>query len=842
MPSLTDNDRDNIIRLLQESKPLPESYRALLFPDGDREFVEATKVYQLAYKGKKKREDVIADTPSAPLQEVRVFNDDNPWPDGWRNQLIFGDNLLALKALYEDQRGANRYGSKNRVKLVYIDPPFATKQDFMKDREKAYADKKKGTEFIEFIRRRLILLREILADDGSIYVHLDSKKGHYIKAILDEVFEEHNFRNEIIWKRTTARSDSSTFNHIHDTIYLYTKSDSFVWHTQHTSYSSKYIKSNFKKDSDGRLFRESPLTASETRNGNSGLSWRGVDPNKIGKGRHWSIPQFVRHLLSKEAQKNPLIALDELETIGRIVWAKDGEGRPNIIQYEDEMEGVELQSIWSDFSALSGNAPESTNYPTQKPEQFLERIIKTSSNPGDIVLDAFAGSGTTLAVAEKLGRRWIGMDCGKLAIYTIQKRMLHLTSQVGSAKKDERTILERTAGLDERLKESSALFLVTEKAKKGELFITDRFLNALHGLVSEVQHGGEFSLICPEERFAVREYAEDEEGRRVIRKDGLTYVVSFIEAKNKPEREQPLKAKAFILANAGIYNNEVILSLPWDRYREFVLKLFGVREEPHTINNVPVDGYIGVDPAWVWNYPDQKSLTIDVEVVQSLHKVLGGKAGERFYLIAPVVSFNFMMDEIRHGGTVYTFLKVPISVLKRLIEKKELGAFKQPISENDVNEVIDAVGFDFITQPVTKMECLRLAAADAGLFTRDQEDYVIRLTDFRSDTLASSPEDFQRFETLSMALIDYDFDQEHNIFNLDAVHWAETLVSAELQRLASKATGSFTERAAACERLEIHLPENRATDRMMVILVDKYGNEKRQLLTRKDFMRNGRVP
>jgi adenine specific DNA methylase Mod len=207
--------------------------------------------------------------------------------------LIFGDNLMALKSLYEDQRGPNHYGTRNRIKLVYIDPPFATKQDFMKDREKAYRDKLFGAQFIEFLRKRLILLREVLADDGSIYVHLDLKKGHYIKTILDEVFEQHNFRNEIIWKRTTARSDSSTFNHIHDNIYFYTKSDSFVWKTRHTSYSSKYIKTNFKMDSANRLYRESPLTASEIRNGNSGKSWRGVDPNKIGKGRHWSIPNLT---------------------------------------------------------------------------------------------------------------------------------------------------------------------------------------------------------------------------------------------------------------------------------------------------------------------------------------------------------------------------------------------------------------------------------------------------------------------------------------------------------------------------------------------------------------------
>lgn len=152
-----------------------------------------------------------------------------------------------------------------------------------------------------------------------------------------------------------------------------------------------------------------------------------------------------------------------------------------------------------------------------------------------------------------------------------------------------------------------------------------------------------------------------------------------------------------------------------------------------------------------------------------------------------------------------------------------------------MNEVIDAVGFDFITQPVVEMKFLRQSSAVGGLFDHGKQDYCICLTDFRSDTLASSPEDFQRFETLSMVLVDYDFDQERNIFSLDAVYWAEDLVTAELKRLDKTVNGSFTERAAACTQLDIRIPEDKASDRMMVILVDKYGNEKSQRLTRKDF-------
>jgi len=163
MKRLTKQEKERLIELIREGKPIPSAWKARLFDPVDQEFIEATKVYQLVYKGKTSKEEVIARTPTAPFQEVRDFNSDNSFPDGWRNMLIYGDNLLALKTLYDDQRGENRYKTRNKIKLIYIDPPFATKQDFMKDREKAYRDKVIGSQFIEFLRKRLILLREILA-------------------------------------------------------------------------------------------------------------------------------------------------------------------------------------------------------------------------------------------------------------------------------------------------------------------------------------------------------------------------------------------------------------------------------------------------------------------------------------------------------------------------------------------------------------------------------------------------------------------------------------------------------------------------------------------------------
>jgi hypothetical protein len=477
-------------------------------------------------------------------------------------------------------------------------------------------------------------------------------------------------------------------------------------------------------------------------------------------------------------------------------------------------------------------------YPTQKHEDLLGRLISSFSKENTIILDAFTGSGTTLAVAEKLDRRWIGMDCGKLAIYTVQKRMLNLTTRIGSAKKDERKLIERVNDFDNHLKRSKALLIVNEKATKGELVINDRFIETLHSLVSLTQKGGEFTLVCPEEKFKVKTFEEDEDGRRIVTKDQINYVISFVEPKEKAEKEKPLAAKAFTLFNAGIYDNAAILNLDWQAYREFALKLFEVREERHSINCFPVDGYIGVDSAYIWDYPNCKNETLDEGYVESLHRALGGKAGDRFYLIAPVISFSFLVDEIRQGGTTYVFLKVPISILTRLIERKALGAFPQPCAEADVNEVIDAVGFDFISPPVVKIQCLRLAPDNPDLLTKDLREYVIRINEFRSDTLASSPEDFENFETLSMVLVDFEFNGK--VFDLDAVYWAEDLVNAELKRKGIASTAKYTEKVKECDYLDVRISEDKATDNMMIIFIDKYGNEKKQILKRKDFLKNAR--
>src|SRR5436305_852531 len=193
MSQLTNTEREKLCVLIRAGELLPEQWRARLFP-GSAASPQVGKEYRLEYAGKMKREEVLAQTLAAPWQLVRSFCSERPHADKrWRNLLVWGDNLLALRELLADQQGPDRFGTRGKIRLIYIDPPFATRQDFMKDKEKAYRDKVLGAQFIEFLRRRLIVLREILADDGSIYVHLDFKKSHYMKAALDEVFGEENF-------------------------------------------------------------------------------------------------------------------------------------------------------------------------------------------------------------------------------------------------------------------------------------------------------------------------------------------------------------------------------------------------------------------------------------------------------------------------------------------------------------------------------------------------------------------------------------------------------------------------------------------------------------------------
>lgn len=394
------------------------------------------------------RIETIDEPRSRAEEQGSLFDVAKAHRDDFRNRLIWGDNKLAGASLLSDFRG--------KVRLIYIDPPFDIGTDFnfrVPVGDGSSADKQQSLlemvayrdmwgrgkdSYLQMIYERLTVFRDLLAEDGSIYVHCDYGVNSYVRAIMDDVFGSANFRNEIAWKRTGARSGSASYNHIHDTILFYSKSEQYIWNVQHTAYTEKYLEDFFRgRDVDGRVFRLTILTAPGTRKGSSGEPWRGVNPTS--KGRHWAVPRFLRPLLSDPETTNVQQALDELDALGRIVWPKKAGGVPSLKQYSDEMDGVELQSMWTDIAPVGAQALERTDYETQKPEKLLERIILSSTDENDIVGDFFCGSGTTLVAAEKLGRRWIGSDIGRFAIHTARKRLIASQRELHQAEKPYRS-------------------------------------------------------------------------------------------------------------------------------------------------------------------------------------------------------------------------------------------------------------------------------------------------------------------------------------------------------------------------------------------------------------------
>lgn len=545
-----------------------------------------------------------------------------------------------MKSLIELKRSGelcNADGTSG-VRLVYIDPPFATKQEFSgSEDQKAYQDKIIGAQFLEFLRRRLILVRELLSEDGSIYVHVDWKKSHYVRALLDEVFGEKRFTNEIIWYYTNKYgANSDAFDSFHNTLFRFRK---------------------------GKKFLFNPIR----------------------------IPV-------KTPRQQPVRAWNK--ELGKNEWLRGPDGK---YLYQESNE-KDAGDVW-EIPVINPMADERTGYPTQKPELLLDWVIRSSSLPGDLVLDAFGGSGTTCAVAEKLGRRWVGIDCGKLAIYTIQKRLLSLRTEVG--------------------------------------------------------HKG-----------------------------------------------APLKPKAFGLYNAGLYDFTKLKELAWDAWRFFAIQLFQCRDEPHKIGGIQLDGYLKGSSVLVFNHQKQPGVRIDGDTIQSMHEALGSKVGNRMFIIAPALVFDFQQDYITHDGVRYYALRIPYSIIHEL-HMREFAALKQPADEMAVNDTVDAVGFDFIRSP--ELDYTATVQKRKG---ESISEGVIRIKTFKSEAAVRDATKKANRETLSMVMLDYDFDTESDVFDLDAVFYAEAIQNAGWQ---------------------VHFPLESVGKQLMAVFVDIYGNEAREVIPASRF-------
>lgn len=421
---LTDNEIRDLTKLLEQGKPLPDEYRFLLFDDKQE--------VELVWNGKT-NEVCNAVLPFQTIEQVdepRAEKEVKLQPDlfsqttgrqlaGWSNKLIWGDNKLILSSL---KNGPLREEIEKQggIKLIYIDPPFDVGADFSMDieigddtftkqptvlEELAYRDTwgRGADSFIAMIYERLSLMRDLLADDGSIYVHCDWRVSSYIRLALDEIFSSDNFQNELVWRKGSFFGPSNKLRQFpknHDTIYYYSKSQD---------------KRTFNLPREG--YQESTLKQYKFQDAR-------------GKYRLQELRDYTSDSIEKFRQE------------GKI---EDTSAGPKLKQYLDDKDGKVVETVWTDINRLS-----SLMYPTEKPSKLLERVIKASSNEGDIVADFFCGSGTTCAVAEKLGRKWIGTDLGKFSIHTTRKRMIGVQRELKAADKPWRAFEILNLGKYER--------------------------------------------------------------------------------------------------------------------------------------------------------------------------------------------------------------------------------------------------------------------------------------------------------------------------------------------------------------------------------------------------------
>ena len=361
-------------------------------------FIRCEFMVQLVYPSKKGISDIIASAHQNPALSVPV--------DMEQPVLFGGDNFVALSSLIQS-------GYEGKIDLVYIDPPYNTNQIFTvetdrtstisrsKNGDTAYRDDMPVEDYLEFMRERLVLIRELLSEQGSLYLHIDQKMGHYLKILLDEIFGLANFKNDIARIKSNPKNfGRRAFGNQKDMVLFYAKNGKKNIFNQITyPLDDDEKQAMFQKtEADGRRYNTVPVHApGETVNGETGSEWRGMLPPK---GRHW---------------RSTPAELDILDRQGLIEWSKNGV--PRIKKYADEHKGKKIQDFWT------YKDPMYPQYPTEKNADMLEMIIRQSSHPDSIVMDCFAGSGSTLLAAQRLQRRWIGSDISSAAIDTIRRRL-----------------------------------------------------------------------------------------------------------------------------------------------------------------------------------------------------------------------------------------------------------------------------------------------------------------------------------------------------------------------------------------------------------------------------------
>lgn len=451
-----------------------------------------------------------------PAQHIEQFSAVDPpdtnqaWP-GWPSSyptgglLFHGDNKEVLAHLLAN-------GFRGKVNLVYIDPPFDSGADYVRkvslrgatgsaklDGERytlgeqiQYTDIWAYDNYLQFMYERMLLLKELLANSGTIYLHCDPRRAAQLRCLSDEVFGESSFVAELVWKRSTAHSDAQYFGAIHDVVLCYIKSEAAIFNRVYVPHDADYLQSHYSLvDENGRRYTLDNITSPHPRP-NLTYEWKGYSPPQFG----WRYDR---------------VTMEKLDAAGRIVYPPKG-GRPRLKRYLDESQGIPLQDLWLDISPVNSQAVESTAYPTQKPVKLLERVVAVSSNPGDIVLDCFIGSGTTIEAAQRLGRRWIGCDINKGAIQTTAKRLQAIMTEQAEALRQE-----QAAGTQQLLPHDDADTDVTSAPKPAQLSFSVWRVNDYD---LQIQHNEAVNLACEHigvERTRTDAFFDGTLGRQLVK-------------------------------------------------------------------------------------------------------------------------------------------------------------------------------------------------------------------------------------------------------------------------------------------------------------------------------------
>lgn len=608
------------------------------------------------------------------------------WPAGLPQAglLYHGDNKDVLAHLLAT-------GFRGQVKLIYIDPPFDSGADYVRKvqlrgakgtvkidgedytlgEQIQYSDIWANDNYLQFMYERLLMLRELLAEDGAIYLHCDWNKAHHLRCLLEEVFGQDGFRNEIIWQRVAARSDSTTYNHIHDALLFCTKGQDFVWNQQYHEFSSDYLEVKYARvDAEGRRYRLDNITSPNLRP-NMKYEWMGHQPPEKG----WRYERATMQKLHDE---------------GRIWYPDSKQKRPQLIRYLDESNGVPLRSVWTDLSPVNSQADERSEYPTQKPESLLERVIASSSNPGDIVLDCFIGSGTTATVAQRLGRRWIGCDINKGALQTTAKRVQALMREQAAAlaAQTQSSLLQADEGGPEAALGPAQLSFATYRVNDYDL---------------QIQHNEAVELACQHlgvARTRTDSFFDGTQGGRLVKIVPFNHPLTplDLEAVRTELATRPSEERDVLVVSLGLQHDARAWVEAYNRNRPInKLHLIELRTDRK------FGGFIRHEPLWAAATVQRQGERLVVEIQDVVSPTILQRLNlEQGVFRAQISDWRAVVDTVlidpQHDGQVFNVALADVPERKQDLVQGRYELPAPPPGSTVALKIIDMLGEELVLQ------------------------------------------------------------------------------------------------------------------------------------------------